>query len=100
MRPRPMPRAGPAGGTPFGDGLLCVDGAIVRLGTKVAMGGSSRYPEAGDATISVRGLVAADGNQADGDASRARPLNTAAITRLMPMVVAIRSIAPTMDIQL
>ena len=59
MGPWSMPRAGPAGGTPFGDGLLCVGGAIVRLGTKVAVGGSSRYPEAGDATISVRGLVAA-----------------------------------------
>ena len=51
----------PVGGTPFGDGLLCVSGAIVRLGTKVAVGGSSRYPEAGDAIISVRGLVPAPG---------------------------------------
>lgn len=42
-------------GAPVGDGLRCVQGAIVRLGTKTASSGSASYPQAGDASISVRG---------------------------------------------
>lgn len=44
-------------GIAFGDGLRCVDGAVIRLGTKTASGGSAAYPGAGDPSISVRGLV-------------------------------------------
>ncbi|MBI5362655.1 MAG: hypothetical protein HZA53_05715 [Planctomycetes bacterium] len=44
-------------GTLLGDGLLCVGGALVRLGSKLNVGGSSLYPLPGDAPISVRGSV-------------------------------------------
>lgn len=44
-------------GAPFGDGLRCAGGTVVRLGTKTNTDGTSRYPEAGDAPVSVRGLV-------------------------------------------
>ncbi|MBI5361676.1 MAG: hypothetical protein HZA53_00765 [Planctomycetes bacterium] len=39
------------------DGLGCVTGSIVRLGTHFLSGGTGTYPEAGDATLSVRGAV-------------------------------------------
>lgn len=42
------------------DGLGCVGGSIVRLGNKPASGTSS-YPQAGDASISVRGAIPAAG---------------------------------------
>jgi hypothetical protein len=48
-------------GSPFGDGLRCAGGMLVRLATKRAAGGSCAYPDPGDASISVRGLVAAPG---------------------------------------
>ncbi len=48
-------------GSAFGDGLRCVGGSIVRLGTKVSSGGSSAYPEPGDPSVSARGLVPATG---------------------------------------
>ncbi len=48
---------------PFGDGLRCVLGAIARLGTKTNVAGSSAYPQAGDASISVRGGVTAPGRR-------------------------------------
>lgn len=38
-----------------GDGLRCVDGQIIRLGTKQNSGGSAQFPGPGDASISVRG---------------------------------------------
>ncbi|MBL8857564.1 MAG: hypothetical protein JNL28_03540 [Planctomycetes bacterium] len=44
-------------GAPFGDGLICVGGSIIRLGIKAAPSGSSNYPAAGDASVSVQGLV-------------------------------------------
>jgi len=44
-------------GSMFGDGLRCVGGAVIRLGTKTASGGVASYPTVGDASISVRGLV-------------------------------------------
>ncbi len=47
----------------FGDGLRCAGGSVVRLGTKLNVAGSSQYPSAGDATISVRGLVPGPGAQ-------------------------------------
>ncbi|MBI5365005.1 MAG: hypothetical protein HZA53_17640 [Planctomycetes bacterium] len=48
-------------GTLLGDGLLCLDGALLRLGTKTIAGNVSRYPEAGDASVSVRGQVPSAG---------------------------------------
>ncbi len=49
--------SGAATGSSFGDGLRCVSGSVVRLGTKTAVGGNATYPEAGDQPISVRGLI-------------------------------------------
>jgi hypothetical protein len=51
-------------GAVFGDGLRCVGGTVTRLGTKTNVGGTSQYPEAGDASVSVRGMNAA-GNVRD-----------------------------------
>jgi hypothetical protein len=48
-------------GSLFGDGLRCVNGTIIRLGTQTNASGSSQYPAAGDPSISVRGLVATPG---------------------------------------
>jgi Tol biopolymer transport system component len=45
-------------GAMFGDGLRCAGGTVIRLGTRLNAGGASRYPDAGDVAISVRGLVA------------------------------------------
>ena len=55
----------PSTGTPycFGDGLRCAAGTIVRLGTKTNAAGTSLYPETGDASISVRGLVTTPGTR-------------------------------------
>jgi hypothetical protein len=46
-------------GIAFGDGLRCVGGSIIRLGTKNNVAGTSTYPVAGDASVSVRGAVSA-----------------------------------------
>lgn len=47
-------------GVVFGDGLLCVGGAIVRLGVRFCSGGQASYGiAAGDPPISVTGLVPA-----------------------------------------
>ncbi len=50
-----------ASGTAFGDGLRCISGTVIRIGTKTASAGVAIYPEAGDAPISVKGLLPADG---------------------------------------
>jgi Tol biopolymer transport system component len=42
-------------GISFGDGLRCVSGQIVRLGTKLNVGGTSAFPGPGDPGVSVRG---------------------------------------------
>ncbi len=47
-------------GSPFGDGLRCVAGTVVRLATKSASGGVASYPGALDPPISVRGSVPAN----------------------------------------
>jgi len=47
----------------FGDGLRCAGGTVIRLGTKFNAAGASQYPDAGDPTVSVRGLVAAPGTR-------------------------------------
>jgi hypothetical protein len=48
---------GGGAGVVFGDGLRCAGGTVIRLGTKANVAGASQYPAAGDATVSVRGLV-------------------------------------------
>jgi hypothetical protein len=40
-------------GTPFGDGLRCVGGTVMRLSIEPITGGVARYPRPGDAPISV-----------------------------------------------
>jgi hypothetical protein len=45
--------------TAFGDGLRCVGGTVIRLGTKTNAGGASAYPGPGDLSVSVRGGVTA-----------------------------------------
>jgi hypothetical protein len=46
-----------ANGIVFGDGVRCVSGALIRLGVKVCVNGSSQYPDAGDPSVSVRGMT-------------------------------------------
>ncbi len=41
----------------FGDGLRCVGGTIIRLGTKLNSGGASQYPGVGNQPVSIRGMV-------------------------------------------
>jgi len=50
-------------GALFGDGLRCAAGTIVRLATKTNVGGASRYPDAGDLELSVRGQIGAPGTR-------------------------------------
>jgi len=50
------------GGTLLGDGRTCASGPVVRLGTRSNSGGSSQYPGASDAPVSVRGLVPGPGS--------------------------------------
>lgn len=50
-------------GVPFGDGLRCAGGSILRLGTKSNSGGGSTYPSGSDPSVSVRGLVTAPGTR-------------------------------------
>jgi Tol biopolymer transport system component len=47
--------------TPLDDGLSCTGGQIIRLGTKANVGGVTTFPQAGDLSISVKGLVPAGG---------------------------------------
>ena len=42
-------------GVVFGDGVRCVDGALVRLGTAQNVGGASQYPSGSQLSVSVRG---------------------------------------------
>ena len=50
-------------GFAFGDGVKCVAGPFVRLGTKTNVGGASAYPGAADLPISVRGFVTSAGTR-------------------------------------
>jgi hypothetical protein len=50
-------------GSPFGDGLRCAAGTVIRLGTKANLSGASSYPVVGDTSVSVRGLVTASGTR-------------------------------------
>jgi len=53
--------AAAAPGTHLAGGLRCAGGTLIRLGAKVASGGSATYPQGGDLSISVRGQVPAWG---------------------------------------
>jgi hypothetical protein len=46
---------------PFGDGLRCASGQLIRLATKSVVSGSSSYPQTGDPSISAKGSVPAAG---------------------------------------
>jgi hypothetical protein len=48
-------------GTAFGDGLRCAAGTVIRLATHTAVGGVVFYPQPGDLSVSVRGLVPGTG---------------------------------------
>jgi hypothetical protein len=48
-------------GIPFGDGLLCAGGAILRMGVKFNTGGWSANPSGGSPNVSVVGTVPASG---------------------------------------
>jgi len=48
-------------GVVFGDGLRCVAGQIIRLGTKQNVANSSQYPATGDLPVSQKGLVGMGG---------------------------------------
>jgi len=44
-------------GAPFSDGKRCAAGTVIRLGLETVSGGTTAYPQFGDPTVSVRGLV-------------------------------------------
>ena len=50
-------------GAVFGDGLRCAAGSITRLKTVLNVGGASQYPQGGDPSVSVKGMVAAPGTR-------------------------------------
>lgn len=52
------PESGPP---PFGDGLRCVQGTVIRLSTKATVGGAAVYPVGGDPLVSVRGQIPSAG---------------------------------------
>jgi hypothetical protein len=53
--------AGNGQGVAFYDGLLCASGSIVRLGSKIAVGGAASFPQAGDPAVHLRGMVTMPG---------------------------------------
>ncbi|MBI5362741.1 MAG: hypothetical protein HZA53_06150 [Planctomycetes bacterium] len=44
-------------GVLFGDGVRCVDGALIRLRLKLSNAGAAAFPEVGDPLLSVRGAT-------------------------------------------
>jgi hypothetical protein len=46
---------------PFGRGILCISGALVRVGQKSVVGGSSTNPSSGDLSLSVKGAIPPSG---------------------------------------
>ena len=56
-------RVNAGAGSVFGDGLRCAAGSVIRLKTVFNTGGGSTYPELGDPTVSVRGLVTLSGER-------------------------------------
>jgi hypothetical protein len=51
----------PGGGQPFGDGLRCAGGSIVRLAQRTSVNGTSLYPAANDPMLHVRGQISSPG---------------------------------------
>jgi len=49
----------PTTASAFGDGALCVNGTVIRLGIKPCPDGTASYPSGGDPLIHVKGLVPA-----------------------------------------
>ncbi len=49
------------GGLVMGDGLLCVSGTVLRLGTRFCSAGAASYPGDGSGSVSVQGVVSAPG---------------------------------------
>ena len=49
--------------TPFGDGIRCVDGNLIRLGTSAIAAGSASYPSPVQLPIAVRGGVTVPGTR-------------------------------------
>ncbi len=50
---------GGGNGSPFGDGLRCAGGSVIRMGTKSNSAGASQYPVGADQPVSIRGLNSA-----------------------------------------
>lgn len=50
-------QAGGGAGLPFGDGLRCAGGSVVRLGVAINSGGASSFPSAGQPSIPAQGMV-------------------------------------------
>lgn len=46
-----------SGAVPFGDGVRCTSGALMRLATLTATGDIAIYPDVGQAPVSTRGVV-------------------------------------------
>lgn len=49
------------GGTPFGDGVRCVDGALVRLRAVPSVGGASQFPDPGLMPFNPPGVLPCSG---------------------------------------
>jgi hypothetical protein len=47
-------RVNAGNGAVFGDGLRCVGGTVIRIGTKTNVAGTSSYPAAGDAHVALK----------------------------------------------
>jgi hypothetical protein len=56
-------QVGAGAGAVFGDGLRCAGGTIVRLKTVTNVASNSQYPEVGDPSVSVKGMVGAPGTR-------------------------------------
>jgi hypothetical protein len=54
---------GGGAGAVFGDGKRCVGGTTIRLKTVLNVGGASQYPQPGDPSISVKGLITVPGTR-------------------------------------
>jgi hypothetical protein len=48
-------------GVVFGDGLRCAGGTVIRLATKLNSAGASQFPDVGDPSVSVHGMVQSTG---------------------------------------
>lgn len=46
---------------PFGDGLLCLGGSLVRIAVRPSVGGVASYPAPGEEALSLRGAIPAAG---------------------------------------